>query len=409
MTAGTPIWAHYDSGGWWPATVEDVEGRDVRVRWNGDWAYDVDVLPQYCVYIKPSRASEEKLPPLRLTQGETVSIDLEGQRQLARVLQHDTRAWKVQLAFEGAGYGPQRHASEQWFDLKLLYRPLMEPHAQAAHVLAPGLAGVSVVPGEPGWQRDALRIFRQAGILVMRGGLGAEECRRLHECCREASVQALQRSPEGNRGPDRFSFGVAAPKGSMLDRREWHELLQCEPLLDVLELIFPEGGELIAGGGDFVLGGCSKYQQLHSDINIKGVLNVQWPPPYVSANFAVHNIDALNGPMRALPGTQALAGAAAREQRSLPSVDEEPTEWLESTLQPLSAGDIIVRDVRVLHGGTPNRSQEIRYLPSLEFASKVLRESGRQDLDMQPIIPRPAYDKLPQRAKDWCGSLVLWT
>ena len=283
----------------------------------------------------------------------------------------------------------------------------MEPHKQSVHVLRPGLAGISVVPGEPGWQREALRIFRQEELLVVRRGLGPTECQSLHDSCREASVQALQRSPDGNRAADRFRFGKAAPRGTMLDRREWIALLHCEALLDILELIFPEGGELIAGGGDFVLGGCSEHQHLHSDIDVAGPLDVQWPPPFVSPNFAVHAIDASDGPMRALPGTQALAGTARREQRRLPGVDEEPTEWLESTIQPLCAGDIIVRDVRVLHGGTPNRSVHTRHLPSLEIASKGLKEFGRRDIwPVSRVVPRASFEELPPRAKGWCWDLV---
>ena len=258
-----------------------------------------------------------------------------------------------------------------------------------------------------GLAKEIPSFFRQAGLLVVRRGLGPTECRSLHDSCREASVQALQRSPDGNRGADRFSFGKAAPRGTMLDRREWLALLHCEALLDILELIFPEGGELIAGGGDFVLGGCPGHQHLHSDIDVAGPLDVQWPPPFVSANFAVHAINASNGPMRALPGTQALAGSSRRQQRRLPGVDEEPTEWLESTIQSLFAGDIIARDVRVLHGGTPNRSVHTRYLPSLEIASKGVKEYGRRDIwPVSRVVPIASFEVLPPRAKGWCWDLV---
>ncbi|CAE7427471.1 unnamed protein product [Symbiodinium natans] len=36
---------------------------------------------------------------------------------------------------------------------------------------------------------------------------------------------------------------------------------------------------------------------------------------------------------------------------------------------PLAAGDVVLRDMRLWHGGTPNRRNRSRYLPSAEFLS----------------------------------------
>merc|ERR1712232_1321357 len=46
--------------------------------------------------------------------------------------------------------------------------------------------------------------------------------------------------------------------------------------------------------------------------------------------------------------------------------------WLASRIFPLEPGDVLVRDVRVWHGGCPNLSQEARYLPGIEVASREL-------------------------------------
>ena len=61
--------------------------------------------------------------------------------------------------------------------------------------------------------------------------------------------------------------------------------------------------------------------------------------------------------------------------REAPSLEEELAQvphWLGSKIFPLDPGDVLVRDIRVWHGGCPNLSREPRYLPSLEVASREL-------------------------------------
>ena len=57
LAPGLPVFARYDGGGWWAATVEGIDDCTVRVRWDGGSGYDggegsVAVLPLYCVYSK---------------------------------------------------------------------------------------------------------------------------------------------------------------------------------------------------------------------------------------------------------------------------------------------------------------------------------------------------------------------
>ena len=128
---------------------------------------------------------------------------------------------------------------------------------------------------------------------------------------------------------------------------------------------------------------------------------------YVSANVAVHHVDARNGPMRLLPGTRRAFARALRERRRLPTVEEDPAMWCRSILQPVRPGDICLRDGRVLHGGTPNTADSTRYLPSVEFASKALRDTGRKDIwPPARVIWEDAFNGLPERAQQWCWNLV---
>ena len=69
--------------------------------------------------------------------------------------------------------------------------------------------------------------------------------------------------------------------------------------------------------------------------------------------------------------------------------------------------DICLRDGRVLHGGTPNTGNSTRYLPSVDFASKALRDTGRKDIWLPArVISEEVFNGLPERARQWCWNLV---
>ena len=64
-----------------------------------------------------------------------------------------------------------------------------------------------------------------------------------------------------------------------------------------------------------------------------------------------------------------------------------------STVCPVPAGGIMIRDVRAWHGGTPNVSDAPRAIPNLEFYAPWFRE---------PIVPgieHADYRKLSERAQ----------
>merc|ERR1712046_182393 len=79
-------------------------------------------------------------------------------------------------------------------------------------------------------------------------------------------------------------------------------------------------------------------------------------------------------------------------------------EWMKlSTLRPLPAGSVIVRDVRAWHGGTPNVSDEIRCIPNVEFYAPWFRDVA----DTQPCTPREIFDELSDHGKHICRQIVV--
>jgi len=71
-------------------------------------------------------------------------------------------------------------------------------------------------------------------------------------------------------------------------------------------------------------------------------------------------------------------------------------------------GAAIIRDVRVLHGGTPNCTDKNRYLPSVEFASASFRATNRSDkFPLKRSLPHELFQKLSPSCQELCEELVV--
>lgn len=82
--------------------------------------------------------------------------------------------------------------------------------------------------------------------------------------------------------------------------------------------------------------------------------------------------------------------------------------WLSSRLFFLEAGDCVVRDVRVWHGGCPNLSRAARYLPSIEVASRdlVARYADRDDAWPKKGLPAAHAQAMSPRARRLCTAVT---
>jgi len=255
----------------------------------------------------------------------------------------------------------------------------------------------SVSINTPGWKDEAYRIFCHAGFVLIQDVLSTDQCEEVHQACESIAEEIVGPSRSGNRGNGRYSFGVASSTGSILHVPAIaNNLLNhgCTTLYPLLCDIFWKDGRsdfhCYSGGGDFVLPGVEEYQKLHSDMQVAKRLDIWLPPPMLSVNFIVQELTSTNGPTRMIPG---------KWDKDNPR--DEPDEWKLSRLFPVPAGTALVRDVRILHGGTPNVSAKTRYLPSVEFISGILRATKRGDM-FPPwrSVPRCIYETLsPQMQK----------
>jgi len=249
----------------------------------------------------------------------------------------------------------------------------------------------------------AVSLFRKDGFVVVGDVLTSQQIDTLAAGCKTAmdEIIAVDTEESGNRGTGRYSFGGGSLTRSQLHRPEWQMLLSVPTVVAMLDAIFcSEDYMLRAASGDFCLPGATAYQLLHSDANDwregskftsfhdpSGRISIRdLPCPYVCVNFLPQDVTRLNGPTRQIPGTQ-------NSRAAIPGLEEEP-EWMRlSTVCPVPAGAIMIRDTRAWHGGTPNVSDAVRSIPNLEFYAPWFRE---------PIVPGITYDdyrNLPERAQ----------
>ncbi len=258
---------------------------------------------------------------------------------------------------------------------------------------------------EPEDIENIMATFRRDGFAVVGNVLNEEQIAMLARGCREVidEVVALDEQGAGNRGASRYSFGGSSMTRSQLHRPAWQMLLELEQVQDIVSAIFGSSDYILrAASGDFCLPGAVDYQRLHADVrdwvsssespfssfhDPSGQVSIRdLPCPYVCVNFLPQDVTRLNGPTRQIPGTQ-------NSRASIPGLKREP-EWMRlSTVCPVPAGSIMVRDTRAWHGGTPNVSDEVRSIPNLEFYAPWFREP------MKPAITYADFKQLSERAQ----------
>jgi ectoine hydroxylase-related dioxygenase (phytanoyl-CoA dioxygenase family) len=255
-----------------------------------------------------------------------------------------------------------------------------------------GISGLEIL--SPKEIEAAVRLFRRDGFVVVADVLNDEQIEILAAGCEEVvgEVLELDQSHQGNRGSHRYSFGGSSLTRSQLHRPAWQMLLDLPAVTNLVSAIFESSDYILrAASGDFCLPGAVDYQRLHADTrdwidstrtpfnsyhDPRGKISLRdLPCPYVCVNFLPQEVTRLNGPTRQIPGTQ-------NTSEPIPGLAEEP-EWMKlSTVCPMPAGGIMIRDVRAWHGGTPNVSEHTRSIPNLEFYAPWFRE---------PIVPGITY------------------
>ncbi len=131
----------------------------------------------------------------------------------------------------------------------------------------------------------------------------------------------------------------------------------------------------------------SDYQDLHRDTQLLfPETGVETPPYQLAVNFPLVDVTDERGPMEWASGTHMLSKAEGLRQ----------VETGEAPLQRayLNRGDVMIRDVRHIHRGTPNHSHIPRPMVVIGYSRRWL---FRPEVNIR--VPREVFDGLSPRAQ----------
>ena len=327
-----------------------------------------------------------------------------------------------------AGYGePDPHAPKR--------RLATDPEVQELRSYLRehnGLFGLEIC--EPSEIERAARIFHRDGFVVVRDALVGPWLTNLKDACERNLRTILRATPANNRKyvqetgrlPHRYCYGTCSASRQMMHERAWASLIDMPTTTPILREIFGTSDYAVwGGGGDLSLPGAIEYQHLHTDgldaqldgqsrlerllradqLNLDSTKSfaaqdfktqrriMDFANTGVTINFTLNDLTWENGPIRQIPGTQTNANPP-------PPPSEEPDRMRLSTLVGAPAGSAIFRDTRCWHGATPNVSNEIRALPSVEYSASQYAGSH-----FQQSMPHDIYTTLTEHAKRLCRHI----
>ncbi|UJR07953.1 hypothetical protein I4U23_012232 [Adineta vaga] len=187
----------------------------------------------------------------------------------------------------------------------------------------------------------------------------------------------------GNRGPHRYY--ITPPF-----RSPWTDasIIDNDIILAVVSELVGADGVFCQLATDTPCQG-SEYQALHRDTQS---LFPEWdqetPPFQLAVNFPLVDCHPENGPLEMAPSTHLLP-------------KEEAVRRIESGEIPLQQvlmkrGDILIRDVRHIHRGTPNRTDEPRPMVVLGYSRRWLFRP-----EVQIRVAREILEQVPTRTRQW--------
>jgi hypothetical protein len=131
----------------------------------------------------------------------------------------------------------------------------------------------------------------------------------------------------------------------------------------------------------------SDYQELHRDAPpLFPELAAETPPFQLAVNFPLVDVTAENGPFEVALGTHMTT-----KDEALAAIQDNKSEV---TSLLMNAGDVMVRDVRGIHRGSPNKTNEPRPMCVIGYSRRWL---FRPEVSIQ--IPHEIWTGLAENSK----------
>lgn len=132
---------------------------------------------------------------------------------------------------------------------------------------------------------------------------------------------------------------------------------------------------------------CSEYQEIRRDaLPLFAELDHETPPFQLALNFPLIDVTNENGPFEVARGTHMMTKEEGLRKLQNGRIDIEPIL--------LKTGDLMIRDVRALNRGTPNKTATPTPIAVIGYSRKWLH---RPEVNIQ--IPKLEFAKLSETAK----------
>ncbi|HVG20908.1 MAG TPA: phytanoyl-CoA dioxygenase family protein [Blastocatellia bacterium] len=184
-----------------------------------------------------------------------------------------------------------------------------------------------------------------------------------------------------NRGPARYyvTLPFAPPFADPA-------IYEDEDVLAIVERLVGEDAVMPQLATDTPLAG-SQYQDIHRDaLPLFPEIEKETPPFQLAVNFPLIDVTVETGPFEVARRTHMMTKAEGMRRIESGEIKLEPVL--------LRLGDVMIRDVRGLHRGTPNRTQTPRPMVVIGYSRRWLY---RPEVSIR--VPRAALDTLSERAR----------
>jgi ectoine hydroxylase-related dioxygenase (phytanoyl-CoA dioxygenase family) len=225
---------------------------------------------------------------------------------------------------------------------------------------------------------------RETSLTMLRGLIPVETIDRWNAAFQPMLQDAIRREGDNpNRGANRYY--VTLP---FQDLWADPEIIDNDAIMAVVEELVGADGVMCQLASDTPCLG-SDYQELHRDTQLLFPESGAETPPYqLAVNFPLIDVTDETGPMEYAPGTHMMSkadGMRAIETGEIPLAKGY-----------MNRGDVMIRDVRHIHRGTPNPSSTPRPMVVIGYSRRWLY---RPEVNIR--VPAEVLVGLPERARRW--------
>ncbi|HEY8571356.1 phytanoyl-CoA dioxygenase family protein [Phenylobacterium sp.] len=225
---------------------------------------------------------------------------------------------------------------------------------------------------------------RETSLTILKGLVPVEVIDRWNAAFQPILKEAIRREGDDpNRGKNRV-YATLPFQDLWADP----QIIDNDAIMAVVEELVGADGVMCQLATDTPWAG-SEYQDLHRDTQLLfPESGVETPPYQLAVNFPLVDVTDENGPMEYAPGTHMLS-------------KEDGMRKIETGEIPLkkaymNRGDVMIRDVRHIHRGTPNPQETPRPMVVIGYSRRWL---FRPEVNIR--VPAEVLVALPERARRW--------